>query len=262
METPVNLIVIGCEYAGKTTLAVGISGWMIEAMGLNMVVWHDHYVVPRSASSSTSEGGHLNIVRPGADAPDTPYGAHVIREADEEDERDAELQREVLEMSPRLLEQFQRHMIWRHLHHSLVRDNHDYLSINFYYADAVYAPLYYGFGEPGSFADRTRRARHWDAEMLGMAPDTVIVLVKASPDVIRERMRAAPRPRMLLKEADVEHVLERFEEEYDSSLFMRRIGLDTSEASDEQTLARFADEIGPHLSEVDLLRMTATRGKP
>ncbi len=254
-----NLIVIGCEYAGKTTLAVGISKWMIESMGLNMVVWHDHYVVPRSASSSTSEGGHLTIMRPGADAPDTPYGVHVIREADEEDERDAELQREVLGLSPKLLEQFQRHMIWRHLHHSLVRDQHDYLSINFYYADAVYAPLYYGFGEPGSFADRTRRARHWDAEMLGMAPDTVIVLVKASPDVIRERMKAAPRARMLLKESDVEHVLDRFEQEYDSSLFMRRIGLDTTEASVEETLTQFVDEIGPYLSEIDLLRMTTTR---
>ena len=256
-----NLIVIGCEYAGKTTLAVGISKWMIETMGANMVVWHDHYVVPRSASSSTAEGGHLNIVRPGIDAPDTPYGAHVVREADEEDERDAELQQEVLGLSPKLLEQFQRHMIWRHLHHSLVRDNRDYLSIGFYYADAVYAPLYYGYGEPGSFADRTRRARHWDAEMLGMAPDTVIVLVKAAADVIRERMRAAPRPRMLLKQPDVERVLDRFEEEYDNSLFMRRISLDTSDASAEETLARFVDEIGPHLSEADLLRMTATRGK-
>ena len=80
-----NLIVIGCEYAGKTTLALGISRWMIESMGLNMVVWHDHYVVPRSASSSTSEGGHLTIMRPGADAPDTPYGAHVRPGADAPD---------------------------------------------------------------------------------------------------------------------------------------------------------------------------------
>ena len=257
-----NLIVIGCEYAGKTTLAVGVSKWMIESMGLNMVTWHDHYVVPRSASSSTSEGGHLIVMRPGADAPDTAFGAHVVREADEEGEREAELQREVLGLSPPLLEQFQRHMIWRHLHHSLVRDQHDYLSIGFYYADAVYAPLYYGFGEPGSFADRTRRARHWDAEMLRMAPDTVIVLVKAAPAVIRERMKAAPRPRMLLKEPDVERVLERFEREYDDSLFMRRISLDTSEASAAQTLARFVDEMRPHLSQVDLLRMTAARGRP
>ena len=98
--------------------------------------------------------------------------------------------------------------------------------------------------------------------MLRMAPDTVIVLVKASADVIRERMRAAPRPRMLLKESDVERVLERFEQEYESALFMRRIGLDTSEASAEETLAQFVDEIGPHLSQIDLLRMTATRGTP
>ena len=67
-----NLIVIGCEYAGKTTLAVGISRWMIESMGLNMVVWHDHYVVPRSASSSTSEGGHLTVMRSGVEVPTLP----------------------------------------------------------------------------------------------------------------------------------------------------------------------------------------------
>lgn len=41
-RTPVNVIMIGSEYAGKTTLAVEISKWMIESMGLNMVVWHDH----------------------------------------------------------------------------------------------------------------------------------------------------------------------------------------------------------------------------
>ncbi len=258
LRAPVN--VIGSEYAGKTTLAVEISKWMIQSMGFNMVVWHDHCVVPRSASSSTSTGGHLTVLRPGARAPDTPYGAYVVRDPDQEDPDDEARESEVLGLSPWLLEQFQRHMVWRHLHHSMVPDEDDFLSIGFYYADAVYAPMYYGFGEPGSFADRTRRARHWDAEMLGTAPDTVLALVKASPDVIRERMRAAPRPRSLLKESDVGHALDRFEEEYESSLMQRRISLDTSSAPVADTLAKFVDEMRPHLSEKDLLRMVARRG--
>ena len=41
-----RLILIGCEYAGKTTLAVEISKWMIEALGLPFVRWHNHFVVP------------------------------------------------------------------------------------------------------------------------------------------------------------------------------------------------------------------------
>jgi hypothetical protein len=184
----------------------------------------------------------------------------VIRDADQEDEEDEARQNEVLGLSPWLLEQFQRHMIWRHLHHSMVRDEVDYLSINLYYADAVYAPLYYGFGEAGSFADRTRRARHWDAEMLGMAPDTVLVLVRASADAIIERMRATPRPRTLLKESDVDHVLDRFEEEYDSSLMQRRVSLDTTDAAVEETRTQFLDQIRPHLSQKDLLRLVSHRG--
>ena len=32
-----KLILIGCEYAGKKTLAVTISRWLIDAMGLDFV---------------------------------------------------------------------------------------------------------------------------------------------------------------------------------------------------------------------------------
>ena len=42
-----RLLLIGCEYAGKTTLAVEISRWMIEVTGLKLVRWHNHFVVPR-----------------------------------------------------------------------------------------------------------------------------------------------------------------------------------------------------------------------
>jgi hypothetical protein len=42
-----HLLLIACEYAGKKTLAVGISRWMIAAMGVPFVRWHDDYIVPR-----------------------------------------------------------------------------------------------------------------------------------------------------------------------------------------------------------------------
>lgn len=52
-----------------------------------------------------------------------------------------------------MLEQLQRHNVWRHLHPDLFREAS--LFVDHYYAEAVYTPLYFGHGEPGSFGDRT-----------------------------------------------------------------------------------------------------------
>lgn len=41
-----HLLIIGSEYAGKTTLATEISKWMIKSMDLQIVRWHNHFVVP------------------------------------------------------------------------------------------------------------------------------------------------------------------------------------------------------------------------
>ena len=41
-----RIIMIGCEYVGKSTLAVQISRWMIRTMGLPSVRWHAHFVLP------------------------------------------------------------------------------------------------------------------------------------------------------------------------------------------------------------------------
>ena len=250
-----HLIMIGSEYAGKRTLAAEISKWMIESMGLSLAYWHSHYVVPHSFSSSTGQGGHLTVIR--------RDGRYVVRDrmgdVDVNAEEAAEMEEDVLALKPWLLEQLQRHMIWRHLHHSLYRGDDDYLVINFYYADAVYAPLYYGYGEPGPFTDRRRRARAWDAEVMGMAPDTVLVLVKASADEVSQRMRQSPRPRCVLKERDVPLVLDRFQEEYDNSLIFRRFTVDTTGASVEESFKQFLEQMWPYLSQVDRLRLVSRR---
>ena len=46
-----KVILVGCEYAGKTTLADRISGWMVEMFGPEPwgpphYGWHDHYQMP------------------------------------------------------------------------------------------------------------------------------------------------------------------------------------------------------------------------
>ena len=237
-----RLLLIGCEYAGKTTLAVEISRWMIEVTGLKLVRWHNHFVVPRLDT-------HL-VVR--ADDSTSVPGKQEADLNAEEDEQ------QIMGLRPSVLEQLTRHMVWRHLHPDIYRKNEHVLTTNQYYADAVYAPIYYGFGEPGSFADRRQRAREWDNELLSVAPDTVLVLVRASAEVIRRRMRQGQRSRVILKENDVELVLERFAEEYRDSLIPRRFELDTTTASAKETVAEFRRRVREHLPVTDPLR-TAPR---
>ena len=238
-----RLLIIGCEYAGKTTLARRISHWMIETMGLPYVRWHDHFVVPRLDR-------HL-IVHAGTDA--TAIGK---QEADLNTVEDEE---QVLALRPSVLEQLQRHNVWRHLHPDLFRCD-DTLFVNHYYAEAVYAPLYYGYGEPGSFADRRNRARAWDAELLLQAPDTILVLVESSPASIRDRMSRRCRPRCVLRERDVERVIDCFRREFDDSLITAKFALDTSEAPADQVFASFRAQIEPYLSAADRRRMAEHRG--
>ena len=212
-----RLILIGCEYAGKTTLADHISDWMRQKMGVSRVRWHDHFILPIGADEAEKVAS--------------------------------------LALMPALKEKLQRYQIWRHLHPTVYR-NDDYLAVNLHYADAVYAPLYYGYGGPDDpFGDRRRRARAWDAEVMLQAPDTVLVLVKASVEAIRERLAKSPRPMCILREEEVALVLSRFEEEYANSLILRRFSLDTTDLSPGRIFEEFLKRMQPYFSRVDHLRI-------
>jgi hypothetical protein len=132
-------------------------------------------------------------------------------------------------------------------------------SINLHYGDAVYAPLYYGYGGPGVYGDRRFMARYWDKSMLEIYPDTVLVMIKASPEVVRQRRRENPRPRCPITDQDVELVLSRFEEEFDNSLNFRRFTLDTTDATEAETFEAFVRGIDPFVSERDALRILRHR---
>ena len=239
-----QLILTGCGYAGKTTLAVEISRWMIREMGAPFVRWHNHFVVPRLDQ-------HLIVeADPGSGGLPGKQGVDLNAAEDEE---------QIMGLRPSVLEQLQRHNVWRHMHPDMFGPREDTLMIDFYYADAVYAPLYYGYGEPDSFSDRRRRAREWDHHLLVQAPDAVLVLVEASPSAIRSRMAADQRTREVLKPQDVETVLQGFRREYDDSLIRRRFALDTTDASPSETIGEFLRSMRPHLTEWDLLRMTAAK---
>jgi hypothetical protein len=163
---------------------------------------------------------------------------------------------QVMRLKPKLLEKYSRYMIHYHMGRFFFLDNH-HLLINWYYGDAVYAPLYYGYGGHDEYADRQLMARHHDADVMEAAPDTVLVLVKAAPEAIRQRMAENPHPYNFLKDEDIEFVLQRFEEEYNRSGIRRRFALDTTDANVQETLQAFLQQMEPHFTERDHLALSS-----
>lgn len=101
-----RLIIIGCEYAGKSTLLKEILKWGKKKMG-SMAGGHDHFDFP----------------------PDELP----------EDERE-----KLAALGPRAKELFQRHMLSYH-HRKIFYDRNDHFLVGFHIQEVVYAPLYYGY---------------------------------------------------------------------------------------------------------------------
>jgi len=228
-----NLILVGCEFAGKTTLAHEIVEWSKRTLGRHSH-FHDHFTIP----STELEG-----------------------DAKEEYRR----------ASPQIQEMFQRFMMNYHMSPDFY-GNADHHLMGFHIEEAVYAPLYYGYGGPDSGSpvrspkgQRSEMARHMEEVILERAPNVVLVLLRATPEVIRQRMAApedtrtgprdsepfGPPTARVVQERDIDHVLERFEEEYRSSLIQNRFTLDTSSATVEETMVEFVKNAVPLLSAED-----------
>ena len=151
-----RLIIVGAEYTGKTTLVEKIVDWRDEVMGpptpKGIVRYHDHFTLPWV--------GHWD-------------------EISEEDLA------KFMSLGPELKEMFQRYQFHYHLMPQLYRDT-DHIMVGFHIEEAVYAPLYYGYGRAGEYGDRESLVRHIETDIIEAAPDTVLVLLKASPEVVRE----------------------------------------------------------------------------
>ena len=222
------LILTGCEYAGTTTLAHAINEWTKASLGTEFKLIHDHNKLPDTK----------------------PHGAALT--ADEI----AAFQR----LSPRLTEVIQRHNLYYHTPWQSGSDD-NFLGIGLYIEELVYAPLYYGYGGQGDLGDRGLIARMLEQRIVQLRPDAVLILVQASPAVIRKRMVEDPHPYPVVPEGDVENIIQRFEEEYENSLLRHKFKLDTSAATVTETVAEFADKIQPYLTESDLLRLALRRGR-
>ena len=125
--------------------------------------------------------------------------------------------------------------------------------------DAIYGPRYFGYGGPGEQFDRRDVSRKIEHLIVSFEPETVLVLVKASPDVIARRMKEDPHRNGVVREGDVEYILRRFEEECQASQIANKMTLDTSESTVESTVAESVEKMEPYFTVADRLRMVSRR---
>ena len=215
-----RLIISGCEYSGTTTLMNAISGWAKRVMGEDIGL-HDHWKLP--------------------------HVSHPPGLTDEE-------QQQFLALSPNIKEMFQRYHMEYHLQPSFYERPHHNL-VGMHIDEAVYAPLYYGYGGKGQYADREVMARHVEERMMRVAPETVHVLVRASSEVIASRMGRSPHQNAVLQHKAIEYVLRRFDEEHQRSLIRNKLSIDTNSASVDDSLSEFVAKVEPFLTDGDRTRV-------
>ena len=220
-----QVILAGCEYSGTTTLACAIREWMEATLGAKNLLIHDHWKVPHTSGHPFIDENHLPT---------------------------EEEQEQLLHLSPKLKEMIQRHSL---VYHTPIGDAADLLLIGYVFDEAVYGPLYWGYGGSDDAVDRSAYGRYLEHRFLTASPDVVLVHLTARPGVIAERMTREPHPHGLLEEPDIEHVLERFAEEVRNSLIRKRIVLDTSDVTIEETLEQFVQGVAPFLTPEDRVRM-------
>jgi len=231
-----RLLFIGSEYAGKHTLGLEVDKWWCSQTRQKFrpppsFAFHDHFVLP-----------------------------HVVH-AEGHEHHMAISEQQMLTLNPHLLEHYQRYQIFNKLTKGYVIMK-DLFLMDWYYGDAVYAPMYYGYGKPGMYADRRNLARSLDAEVNEFYPDMVLVLVKASPDTIRDRMAnkdKTPFPNRhvatYFKGEDAELVSGRFIEEFEKSLIPRKIEIDTTNVTVEESLSDFVRQMKPFITNDDFQRV-------
>ena len=251
-ETDMHLILTGCEYVGTTTLGWAISQWAAGAMGGHH--WfHDHWKIPHvnhPAGDNLAMVDRLYEEWAAGKGPDpTTIGLSP------------EERKQFLSLSPQLKEMFQRYHMDYHVRPSFYENMPDHNIIGMHVDEAVYGPLYHGYGGPGEYSDRARYLRYIEKHILELAPHTVNVLVEATPEVIRRRMRQSPHQDGLVQDKDIEYVVQRFEEEHERSLIKNKFTIDTNTATVEESLAGFLEKYEPFITDADKTRILAHKAR-
>lgn len=204
-----RLIVIGGEYAGKTTLVEALDHWG-KHVGIPFHL-DDHFSIPDQYFLSQDD------------------------------------QQAMLALPPTIKERFQRFQVYYHI--GVITNHSDVLLTGFHIEEAVYGPSY---SYPGRAV--APYARKIETQL---PADTILLLLTASPDIIRRRMAAAPHQYPIVPDEDIETIAAQFDAEYRGSWIERKLRLDTSDIMPDRLLAAFMARVVPYLDSRDLLRWRA-----
>jgi shikimate kinase len=203
-----KLILIGCEYAGKSTLAKKLVNWgKSHDMQFHL---DDHFTIPD------------------ASLPD-------------------EDRKTMLTLSPQFKERFQRFQDVYHVR--ILRKYRDAIEVGFYSENKIYGPLYYGY--QSNFL-AIRHGRRLEKELPN---ETILVLLIAIPSEIIKRMTSHPHAYQVIKQKDIPELLEKFEEEYQSTTIHAKIKIDTTSLTPDQVLQEVLTKARCFLPPDDLIRM-------
>ncbi|MBM3934933.1 MAG: hypothetical protein FJ319_11650 [SAR202 cluster bacterium] len=225
-----RLFLTGCEYSGTTTLSKAIAAWAERTLGPGKYNFHDHWKLPDIKDAALE-------------------GTTDVKMTDED-------KRAFMGLTPNLKAMFSRYNIEYHLNKKSFYARPDHQMIGWAIDDAIYGPKYYDYGHKGTTEDREYLARRVEREVMEKAPDAVHVLVKASPEVIRRRMEAEPREYPVVRDADVEYILGKFEEQFEASHFKNKMVIDTTAATVEASLAEFVAKFDEFMTPSDRGRMS------
>jgi hypothetical protein len=149
----------------------------------------------------------------------------------------------------------QRHSLYYHVQANTF-NVHDGMVVGGHIDEAVYAPMFFGYGGKGEPHDRELVALQVENTILRFTKDTVIVHITADTDVIAQRMKDDPHENGIVSEGDIDKVKTRFGEIISSSLLGNKITVDNSgDISD--TMAQFITKIEPLLTDTDRSRIIA-----
>ena len=226
-----KLLIVGCEYSGTTTVAHAIRDWFESITGTRIRLVHDHFKIPFTIGHAEAASGPPLLT---------------------EEER-----AQYMDLSPNLKESLQRHNIYYHTPNqaSFDGDSEDRIVLGLHIEDAIYGPHYFGYGGENQTGNRRVISQHIEIRFARFAPETVLVHVKASPQIIRMRMRDDPHPSEVIRESDIEFILKRFGDEVAKSTIRHKIAVDTSNASVDESIAEFSKLMEPHFTEIDRIRI-------
>ena len=220
-----KIILAGIEYVGTTTIARMIKDWKLEYTGTPFYdgLMHDHMKIPHTS-------GHP-------------------------DDTTLEEQKQILNLSPKLMEMYHRYHMYYHLHHYFQRDD---LTVGFHIEEAVLARKYFGYGLEGEAFDRENIVfERIENRIKQITNDPIIIIhMKADVEVIEKRMEnlktSSEHSNSPLLINDIENVMNDYKHYVDKSTIGPKIEVDTSTDSPTETLDKIIDLIKPHISEEDM----------